>query len=260
VADGERALAREQDLLAPQEDLGLSRQRHVRAVGAEVDVEELIAAPLEAPVQARGGAVRDHDLIGAIAADQHDRQVRAERQRALGVRDVQPRLRALAQRRPGRGLRELLGVLPQQLVHAQLFLLALERQRVQVTRGFLQRHRQPGDAGRAGDDLTRLGQRRQAGRRVHGVAEHVARLFQHRPQMEADAHGEPRVAERRQLRNARLHVHGGLSRRRGIREHRHDLVADGLHETAPRFVRRAAQHVDHRCHRGQGPLIAEALV
>src|SRR5690606_26931896 len=62
VAEADAPVAAQHQLLAPEHDFVLVDEGHVSAVGALVDDEELVAAPLDARVQPRSLAVGEHDV------------------------------------------------------------------------------------------------------------------------------------------------------------------------------------------------------
>jgi hypothetical protein len=69
VAEGDPAATAQDQLLASQLDLGLAFDRHVGAVRALVDEDELIAATFDTRVHPRGEPIGDHDVVLRIAAE-----------------------------------------------------------------------------------------------------------------------------------------------------------------------------------------------
>ena len=122
--------------------------------------------------------------------------------------------------------------LPDQFEDADLLLLALDGQRIDLPdAGTHERRQRVG--GRGGQDhLLALGERRHPRRDVDRIAEDVAFDGDRRTEMEADADREPRAADGRLLRDSRLHFGRRFRRLIGPGKDRHDLVADGLHDAA----------------------------
>src|SRR5258706_605331 len=71
LPERDEAMAAQHRLLAAQHDLAVAVDREVSAVGAAIGEHELVLAPLDLAVGARGHAIRD-DQVGGAVAPQHD--------------------------------------------------------------------------------------------------------------------------------------------------------------------------------------------
>jgi len=130
----------------------------------------------------------------------------------------------------------VLGVLPDQLVDADVLLLAAQRLGILIASALFHRRRKLGRGLRGGENLSASGELGKPRRDVDAVAEQITGILDRGAEMESDMHGDRR-AETRALRgDAQLNLHGGVRRSVRRRERGHDLVADVLDDATSPFL------------------------
>src|SRR5205807_2848554 len=260
LAEGDPAVLPEGELLPPQEQLGISLDRDISAVAAVVLQHELALASLDGAVLPRGVLVGDGQAAIGLAPDSD--RLAAPPPHDLTVTILESQLR-VGRPRDGAGSRDCRHVrrlTPDELAQHDLFILALDLDRVQAP-GPVPKHRAQQPRRLLGDDdlsLHRLLD--EACGQINRVAEHVVVALDDGAGLKADAHRELGVTHRRERIDRRVHLRRGTRRRVRQREESHDLVAERLyHAPAVRF-RRPAQLVDDLPDRLERGCVSRSLV
>ena len=225
-----------------------------------VGEDELVEAPLDLAVRARGHALLDDEVGRGVAPQRHRGPFRGEDHLVTLHQDPQLRVFRLVDRllRSERG--HVLALLPDELVDLDLLRLALDLDRGDGSGSGLEHRRHQHHRVARGDDLS-LG--RHAGKargEIYRVAKHVAIALDDRAVVEADADADLRAADRRQLGDGALHFDCCVGGRVGSEKSAHHLLTDGLDHPPLGVERLLAHQVDALLDGGVRDGVARRLV